>query len=351
MSDQRTTITRQEAHAPYFVGIDIGGTNVKAGVVDDTGRILTFKQIATQVSRGGEDAAERIGMMFREMLEDVGLMPGEISGLGVGCPGPMDIPAGKLLIPMNLKGWENFPVRDRVAHHCHFPVTFNNDANAAAYGEFWVGGGREFSSMILLTLGTGVGGGIIIDHLSIDGEHSHGGELGHILIDYHPDARQCARGYRGHLEAYASATSVVKRTQEALDAGRTSSLTGRMEAGEKLTSLMLSQEAEAGDELSLEIIRETAMFLAVGITTLCHTVDPAAVIIGGAMTFGREASPVGRMFLNELRQEVGRLAFPQVSQNVKILYGSLGNDAGFIGAAGLARVAYRQQPTRLGSMG
>ena len=260
----------------------------------------------------------------------------------------MDIPRGKLLEPINLKGWEEFPVRDRIIHHSGMPVTFNNDANAAAYGEFWVGSGKQFSSLILLTLGTGVGGGIIIDHLSIDGEHSHGGELGHIIIDPHENARTDNRGYRGHLEAYASATAVIKRTKEALDTGRASSLKARLERGELLTPIMVGEEAERGDPLALEIVLETARYLGIGITTLCHTIDPAAVIIGGAMTFGRNKTPIGRRFLARIQEEVQRLAFPQVAQNVKILYGSLGGDAGFIGAAGLARLGYRQSATALG---
>src|SRR5690606_27680837 len=155
------------------------------------------------------------------------------------------------------------------------PVSFANDANAAAYGEFWVGGGREYHSIVMLTLGTGVGGGIIIGDLSIDGENSHGSECGHTIIDYQPDARICSCGHRGHLEAYASATALVKRTEEALLLPeRHTTVRDCLARGEELTPLLLAREAEAGDRFSLDLIMETAMYIGVGAVSLMHTIDP-----------------------------------------------------------------------------
>jgi glucokinase len=251
----------------------------------------------------------------------------------------MDIPCGMLLDPPNLPGWIDFPLRDRVAEHCGLQVVFANDAGAATYGEFWVGSGREFNSMFMLTLGTGIGCGIIVDDMSIDGRHSHGAECGHMIIDCRDEARLCQCGRTGHLEAYTGAVAVTKRTQEALDAGRASSLTQRLASGEALSPLLVSHEAEAGDELSTSIILETGKFLAVGIVSLMHTIDPDGVIIGGAMTFGGNTTSIGRRFLQAVRDEVRRRAFPVPAQMTKIDYASLGGDAGFIGAAGLARLA------------
>jgi glucokinase len=254
----------------------------------------------------------------------------------------MDIPAGMLIQPVNLKGWDNFPIRDRLAHHCGLPVSFANDAAAAAYGEFWIGSGQAFHSMVLLTLGTGIGCGIIIGDCSIDGENSHGAECGHIIIDCSEGARVCGCGQPGHLEAYASATAVVKRTEEALRAMRTSSLTRRMAAGEALTPLLLAEEAEAGDHLSLEIILETARYLGIGIVSLLHTIDPNGVLLGGAMTFGGSQSELGRRFLARIKQEIDRRAFPLLAERIVLDYASLGGDAGFIGAAGIARVDHQK---------
>ena len=346
MSTARTFIPRDQAAAPFYVGVDLGGTNIKVGVVDDFGRPLAWKSIKTLSYQGPEEATRRMAQTVVATVEAAGLERQHIERVGLGSPGTMDIPAGLLLDPPNLPGWQNFPIRDRLAHHCGLTVAFSNDAGAAAYGEFWVGRGRDLASMVLFTLGTGVGGGIIVDDVSIDGEHSHGAECGHIIIDLRDDARMCSCGQRGHVEAYASALAVVKRTQEALAAGRVSSLSTRMAAGETLSPFMLAQEAEEGDHLSLEIILDTARYLGIGVVSLMHTIDPAGVVIGGAMTFGGEDSELGRRFLNRVREEVRRRAFPVLAQKTTIEFASLGGDAGYIGAAGLARLAHQRHAAR-----
>ncbi len=338
--DNQQFISRDQAQKPYFIGIDLGGTNIKAGIVDDLGRSLAWLSVPTDVPKGPEDASARMGKAALQVAEKAGVVISDIARVGLGSPGTMDIPAGKLLEPANLKGWEYFPLRDRVSHHCGLPVTFANDANAAAYGEFWVGSGREFHSMVLFTLGTGIGSGIIIGGLSLDGEHSHGGECGHIIINFSPDARLCPCGQRGHLEAYASATAVIKRTREALDAGRSSSLTTDLNRGDKLTPLLVARHAETGDQLSLDIVMETARYLGVGITNVMHTLDPNGILLGGAMTFGGNENQLGRGFLAEIKAEVKRRAYPILAEKTVIDFAALGGDAGYIGAAGLARLEY-----------
>ena len=345
MPPQRTLIARQAARPPFFAGVDLGGTNIKVGIVDDAGETLAWLSQPTDIQRGGEDGARRMGEMVHEAAKQAGLGPGEVVRVGLGSPGTMDIPAGMLLEPHNL-GWRNFPVRDRVSHYAGLPVTFANDANAAAYGEYWVGTGREFKSMVLFTLGTGIGCGIIIGDLLIDGQNSHGGECGHIIIDQRPDARVCPCGQPGHLEAYASATAVLRRTHEALAAGRKSSLAARVDKGEELTPVLIAEDAEAGDAFALEIIMETAAYLGVGAVTLMHTIDPSGVVFGGAMTFGEHRTELGRRFLARIREEINRRAFPVLAARTTIDYASLGGDAGYIGAAGVARLDYRREQSK-----
>jgi glucokinase len=167
--------------------------------------------------------------------------------------------------------------------------------------------------------------------------------VGHLIIDQSPDARLCAwDGGRGQLEAYASAPAVTARAAEALAAGRSSSVQGRLEGGESLSPLMLFQEAERGDEFSLEIILETARYLGVGVTSVVHIVDPGAVVIGGAMTFGRSESSTGRRFLARVQQEFRSRTFQVVRDSVVIDYASLGGHAGYLGAAGIAREAFQK---------
>jgi glucokinase len=253
----------------------------------------------------------------------------------------MDIARGILLSPGNLPGWWNFAIRDALAKAIGLPVTFANDARSATYGEYWVGSGRVLHSMVLFTLGTGVGGGIIIGDLLVEGENSAGSELGHIIIDYNSDARLCSCGHTGHLEAYASASSVVKRTEEQLALGRPTSLRERLAAGEELSALMIDQEAERGDVFSLEIVLETARYLGIGVVTAMHSIDPQGIVIGGAMTFGQHETATGRKFLERIKEEVRARAFPFLADRTTIDFASLGGDAGFIGAAGLARRAHR----------
>jgi len=330
-------IAREAALEPFFVGVDLGGTNIKVGLVDDLGRPLAFRTTPTRPEEGPEAGAERMGQTVRKVIEQAGLRPEGIVRVGLGSPGTMDIPAGKLVAPVNLKGWDDFPLRDRLAHHCGRPVSFANDAAAAAYGEFWVGSGREYHSLAMLTLGTGIGCGIIIGELSIDGENSHGAECGHMIIDFDDDARVCGCGRRGHLEAYASATAVIKRTEELLANGAASSLKQRIVDGERLTPKLVAEEAGGGDALCEQIVMDTARYLGVGVVNLLHTIDPAVVLLGGAMTFGGESTELGRRFLERVREEVRRRAFDLLAERTEVKLASLGADAGYIGAAGIAR--------------
>ena len=281
-------------------------------------------------------------------MQGLGLEYQAIARVGLGTPGTMDVARGVLLEPGNLPHWWHFPIQAALAKACELPVTFANDARSATYGEFWVGSGQQLHSMVMFTLGTGVGGGIIIGDLLVEGENSAGSELGHLIIDYHDDSRLCSCGHRGHLEAYASATAVVKRTTEALAAGRASSLGQRIAGGEELSALMIDQEAERGDALALEIVTDTARYLGIGIVSAMHAIDPQGVVIGGAMTFGQHDAPIGRLFLQRIQQEVKARAFPTLAERTTIDYASLGGDAGYIGAAGLARRAHLQ-PTQTNS--
>jgi glucokinase len=342
MRDRPPLLPLSQARQPLYAGIDLGGTNIKAALVDDEGRMLAFHTEPTHVSRGPEDGAARMGQAVHTLASMAGITAGDVARVGLGSPGPLDIPRGIVVRTGNFPGWDGFPLRDRVATHCGRDVTFANDANAAAYGEFWVGSGRDCSSLVLLTLGTGVGGGIIIGDLSIDGAHSHGSECGHIIVDPSDTARQCPCGKRGHLEAYASATAVKARAAEALRAGGRGSLARAVEAGEELTPILVGREAAAGDPLAVELVMETARWLGIGIVTFMHTIDPELVALGGAMNFGGDATPLGRAFLERIRREVRERTFPVLAAATTIGFASLGGDAGAVGAAGLARLDHRR---------
>jgi glucokinase len=315
---------------------------VKLGIVDNQGRTINTASYANETLLGKEIAIERLTIGVNQLISKSHVSLDDVPIVGLATPGTMDLKAGEILEPPNMPGWEHFPIREQLSKALNMPVKFTNDATAAAFGEFWVGTGCDYSSLVLLTLGTGVGGGIIIGGHTIDGFHSHGSENGHTLVDLGESARMCGCGRTGHLEAYASATALVKRTKRLLEEGRKSSVQARMDAGERLTTLMLSEEAERGDDLSLDVILEGAKYLAIGIVNVVHIIDPEVVILGGAMNFGGSSAPIGKKFIATVRSEFRRRAFPFLSERTRIEYAILGGDAGYIGAAGLARESLTQ---------
>lgn len=332
------------ATLPLYFGIDVGGTGIKIGVVDDDGKTLGFVSIPTEEPRGPADAMGRVAAACSELLDSLGFTKDQIVRVGLGTPGSQDIPKGMLIEPPNHPHWHHFPIVKCLEDAIGMPVSFANDANAAAFGEFWVGTGKIYSSMVLLTLGTGVGGGIIIDNQLVVGQNSFGGECGHMIIDPSPNARLCVwGGGRGHLEAYASASAVAQRAQEELEQGAKSLLSDKQTT---LTTRMIFDAAVLGDEFSLKIIDETADYLALGIATLVHTLDPGLVVLGGAMNFGGRSSPIGLRFLERVASSFRSRSFEYVANGTKIDFASLGGDAGYLGAAGIARMDYKKTITR-----
>jgi glucokinase len=342
-TDHMSEISGSEGdNEPLFLGVDVGGTGIKIGLVDNRGRPIAKARIDTLEARGPEDAIRRVHQAARALLAEQQLSYGQLRAIGLGTPGTMDIPGGMILSPPNLPHWRSFPIRDALSAECERPVAFTNDANAAAYGEYWVGSGQSHKSMIMLTLGTGVGGGVIVDGKCIEGSNSFGSECGHILVDSRDDARKCVwGGGQGQLEAYASASAVARRMHELLRAGEESQLLNLGREIETLTPLELAEAGDDGDPLALRIIAEAGTYLGVGIVTLVHTIDPGIVVLGGAMNFGGAERPAGRHFLESIQTEFRRRAFDVVRDTTQLAFATLGSDAGYIGAAGYARDYYR----------
>jgi glucokinase len=315
----------------YFVGIDVGGQTIKGGVVDDAGAPRSSVSVPTEAAKGQEHGLAQMAETIRRAVGAAKLNLDDISAIGVATPGTMDIPAGVILDPPNLAPWQNVPVRAWIAEAFQKPTAFQNDANAAAFGEYWVGAGKGTKSMVLFTLGTGIGCGIILDDRVLEGQHSHGAEVGHIIIET-TNGRMCGCGQPGHLEAYASAISVVKRTHEALSlAGGMSDLTPILREQGELSARDVFAAAERGDPVACKIVEETAMYLAVGAVNMMHTIDPDMVVFGGGMI------AAGPKFLARIRHHINRRAFPVPAAKTEVCYAKLGVDAGFIGAAACAK--------------
>ncbi len=340
MSHPSPTLTPVDAaQKPYYWGVDVGGTGIKLGLVDRDGRTLAYEKLPTLEPEGPQAAMQRVASVIQRVAEWLSLAAGDVQAIGLGAPGPMDLPAGTLVAPPQLPSWWGFNLRDCLSELTGLAVVFLNDANAAAYGEFWLGSGQAGDSMVLLTLGTGVGGGVIVNDMLVNGVNSFGSECGHMVVDPSPTAQLCAwGGGRGQLEAYASASGVVLRTRQRLESGESSELAVFLKRDEaELTALEVYRAAGRGDRLAMAIIDETAKWLGVGVTTLVHTLDPGHVVLGGAMDFGGPGDPIGERFLQGIRNEFKERTFENVYLGTTIQFAKLGADAGYLGAAGYAR--------------
>lgn len=341
-----TTKTHSQLHSSvcmttdsrHYWGIDIGGTSIKCGLVNSDGETVAFEQVPTLEAEGPQAAVDRLATMIRE-VETRTKTIGNVPRIGMGAPGPMDLPRGMLVAPPQLPSWWEFPLCQKLTEATGRPISFLNDANAAAYGEFWLGSGAQGSSMILLTLGTGVGGGIIVEDQLVNGVNSFGSECGHIIVDPSPDAQLCAwGGGRGQLEAYASASGVVMRTRHRLAEYPKSLLRPFLgENSSQLTAKRIWEAATEGDDFANLIIDETAHWLGIGVTNLVHTLDPGHVALGGAMNFGGSECEIGRRFLAGVTEEFRQRTFPNVFEGTTISFATLGHEAGYLGAAGYAR--------------
>jgi glucokinase len=321
--------------ARYSLGLDLGGTNIKGGVVGNDGRALASVSGPTRAELGPEVGLESLAEVAQRAVAASGLTWEQIEAIGLGAAGTLDASAGRIVDASNLPLWNGFAIATRLADRLGRPTFLLNDANAAAYGEYWAGAGRSTESLVLFTIGTGIGCGIVESGRIIQGRHGLGGECGHMTIQM-DGGRLCSCGRTGHLEAYASVTSLVARAIEGLERLPDSMLAASRIEG-RLDSREIHRCALLGDPLAVTLIRETARALAVGASVVMHTIDPDLVVFGGGMI------ATGPAFLELIRAEIEPLVFPTAWERTRVEFAELGGDAGFIGAAGWALAQNRGQ--------
>jgi glucokinase len=316
----------------WVIGVDIGGTNVRVGVVPFAGGPpLDMTSRATRGGRGADAVVEDVGVMAEEVvgaaLARHGGTRARVAGVGIGCPGPLDLRAGRVIETPNL-GWKDYPIRDRIAGRLGLPAALDNDANCATYGEWWQGAGRGATHLAGVTLGTGIGGGLVVGGRLVRGASGAAGELGHTTIDF--AGRRCACGNVGCLEAYASGPSIAARARESIEAGAPSEIT-RLVDGDlsRITALTVYDTLLAGDPLARDTMVETGRMLGVAVASLVNLLNPEVVVLVGGVTGAGEA------LFGPLRQEVARRAFPVAARACRIVPGALGQAAGVVGAAGV----------------
>ena len=308
------------------IGIDLGGTNLKGAAVDRDGRILTKE--AHSIGGLDPDAvlADMVDLIDR-LLADASLDRSRLAGVGVGTPGPLSHRTGRIIRAANLPGWVDVPIRDRLGEMLQTPIVLDNDANAAAFGEFWVGAGRGQDDLVMLTLGTGVGGGVVLDGRILHGHFENAAELGHMIVAV--DGLPCSCGQRGCLEQYASAGAVARRVVSAIKEGKPSALFDAVGKGGLIDAEQVVQCAKAGDPLCLRIWDEACLYLAAACINIQHAFNPACVVLGGGM------SEAGDFLIDRVTDHVSRQRWKLHDDLPTITLPELGYDAGVIGAAGL----------------
>jgi len=310
----------------YVVGIDVGGTSIVVGTVaEDGSELVGLVSEATLPEQGADAVVARIARLARSSMDAA--RGRTISGLGIGSPGPLDTTRGVVLLTPNL-GWVDMPLRDRVAGALGLPATLDNDANCAAFGEWWRGAARGADHVVGLTIGTGIGGGIVLGGRIYHGASDIAGEIGHMTID--STGRRCKCGNYGCLEAYASGPAIAARAAEAVETGATTSL-ARYVGGDlsKITAQVVYEAAKDGDPVALEVVADTAKFLGAGVANVINLLNPQVVVVCGGVTLA------GDRLFEPLRREVKRRAFKPGVDACRIIPGELAGTAGVYGAAGV----------------
>lgn len=301
------------------VGIDMGGTNMRLAVVSEDGTIINSTRYNTAARDGKDAVISRLSSATSELISE-GRRHGTVVGVGIGAPGLIE--NGVVRCSPNLPGWNNVPLKDLLEEAVSLPVFLENDANVVAYGEKSLGAGKGFNSLICITLGTGVGGGLILDGRIWKGAFGMAGEVGHVIVE--PNGVQCSCGSRGCLETYASATGIVRMAREAVLRG---------DAGwdmDNMTTETLEASARGGDKIAASLFAVAGRSLGIGIASLLHILNPDAVVIGGGV------SKAWDLFYPSLAKEINDRCFKEIAERTRILPASLGDRAGMLGAARLA---------------
>ena len=317
--------------ATYIIGIDLGGTNIKGGVFDADRRLVLRRSIATEADRGFEHVFDRLVGLIRDLIRQAGLKPLDVRGLGLGTPGPLSHRRGFIYGSPNLPGWRDIPLRQRLQAAVGLPVVLDNDANVAALGEFVAGAGRGTRHMVMLTLGTGIGGGVIADGRLLRGHFENAGELGHTIV--YPGGEPCPCGQNGCLERYASANAVGRRAAEAIRLGESSTLVAPLRQHGRLTSRDVVEAVRAGDTLAVRVWGEACEALAIGCVNFQHTLNPQRVVLGGGM------ANAGELLIERVREKLAALSWNLFNDRPEIVLAECGEDAGIIGAAALVETS------------
>jgi glucokinase len=318
----------------FIVGIDLGGTNIAAGAMPlDGTREIAMRMIPTLAEGGAGAVVDRIAALVEDVItqtrSETGAERSDFLGVGIGSPGPLDRARGVVIVTPNL-GWRDFPLRDEVSSRVNLPATLDNDANCATLGEFWCGAAKGGRNVVGMTIGTGIGGGLILDGKLYHGASDAAGEIGHTTID--STGRRCKCGNYGCLEAYTSGPAIAERAREVLEVDEDTLLVQMVDGDvKKITAQTVFEASKRGDRVALEVVRDTAHFLGVGVSNLINIFNPDTFVIAGGVT------QAGDLLFEPLRAEVRRRAFKPSVEACRIVPGALPLSAGVVGAVATFR--------------
>lgn len=307
----------------YIIGIDLGGTKIAGAVSDREGNLLYGTTVKTMADEGPEAVIKRIKDLISSLMKKGNLHSKDVSGIGIGSPGVLDTKNGVIINAANLPGFDNTCITGIIEDEFNIKTYLENDANAAALGEYWFGAGKGAENLLYVTVSTGIGGGIVINGQVYSGSTTNAGEIGHITIE--PNGQRCNCGNIGCLETLSSGTAIARIAKERILKGEDSSL----KSYDSFTSREVFEAAASGDRLASEVIKQCLEYLGIGIANFVTLFDPDRVVIGGGV------SKSGEIVFDRVRSVVKTRCLKKVSSHVEIIPAGLGADAGVIGAIGV----------------
>lgn len=312
-----------------YIGIDLGGTNIAGGLVNDKGEILFKHSIPTGRERGSDLVIEDIYNVI-QVLIDQNNTDSEVMGIGIGIPGISDPHTGEVLVCVNLN-WYNVPLREKLAEKTTLPIYIDNDATVAGVAEFQVAQAGKYNDAVILTLGTGVGGGVLIDGKVVSGHHGIGSELGHMLIG--EGLYTCNCGRNGCLETFASSTAIIHYAKHLITQGSASSMFHVVGGDlDKITGEVIFDAAKKGDVVANQVVDRLVKYLSIGIMNIVCTIDPEIILLGGGI------SMAGDFLIQKVNTALDALKYFKASPVAKVEIAKFKNDAGIIGAAMYAMI-------------
>ena len=319
------------ANDDYVVGVDMGGTKILAAVIDAKGEIVQQAKRATKPKKGPEEVIERITRCIREAIDSAELKPSQIRAIGIGSPGPLDPETGVIIFAPNL-GWSNVPLKAKLEANLSIPTFVDNDVNVGTLGEYAFGAGRGVKNLVGIFVGTGIGGGIILDGKLFHGVNKTAGEVGHMIVEV--KGPRCGCGNFGCLEAVASRTAITRDLQKAiLKKGKKSKLT-ELNGGnlDLIRSKAIARAVKHGDKPTIKVVQRAAKYLGISVASIVHFLNPEMVVLGGGVV-----EAMGDSLLDPIRHAAAEYALPTTMDGVQIIAATLGDNAGVIGASVLAR--------------